>query len=85
MACAPLVGAHLNDNERGHMLLEWSYSFTVPTNLAVGVICLLVSALIWWRYFQASGKGSRSGWLRYLGFVTLWWAGMFVIAAFTIG
>ena len=67
------------------MFADWSYSVTVPTNLVVGVICLLVSTLTWWCYFRFWEKGSRPGWLQYLGFLSLGWAGMFTIAAFTIG
>ncbi len=81
MACAPLVGTHLYREEE----MDWSYKVTVPTNLVVGVMFLLISLLIWWCYFRLYWGSSRPGWLRYLGFMSLVGAGVFIVDAFTIG
>ena len=71
----------------GRMLSAWdaTWEFTLPTNLVVGIACLLVSSFTWWCYFRLWKKGFRPWWLQYLGWLSLGWAGMFIVGAFTIG
>lgn len=60
---------------------NWSYTweFTLPVDVVIGAVCLIVSSLIWWYIGHQKVTGRHAPkWQTYLGLVSLGWGLLFM-------